>query len=247
MKQLSDKRPRVTAVVIGDSYIGKRSSLPRPFMTTSPTGAYKGYTYDQDIVKLTIPGHHPPKIFDNTTYRIETNESLQNQKNLGTTGPGEMHSVVDGSTTIDVEMAIWTLSPEMYEVPKVIAYFCATATVVGLCYKVTDDASFDHAIHKWYPLMKTYLPAVPFVLIGCQSDLLDTSTVSGEDVTRTQEPRHSHTSVLNSASEIDAVAVVETTAAEGLSIRLAFETLAWYGYYHQRHVQITRSRSCVIQ
>ncbi|KIM29988.1 hypothetical protein M408DRAFT_328423 [Serendipita vermifera MAFF 305830] len=246
MKQLSNGRTRVKAVLVGDSGVGKKGLMQRVCMGYSPSG-YMTRMYGQDVVDLTIPVHRPPHNL-NITHRVRSTESLKTDDRPGTNGKGETPSgSVDGSsTTIDIEMAIWILPVDDF--PRLIDMTCNAASVVGLCYKVTDEVSLEHAIHKWYPLMKTHLPSVPFVLIGCQSDLRDT-TVSEGMATTNQVPRHlppvNPKSVTTSAREIDAVAVVETTAMEDLSTRLAFETLAWYGYHHQDHVR--NDWSCIIQ
>nr|XP_023664362.1 rho-related GTP-binding protein RhoF-like [Paramormyrops kingsleyae] len=45
------------------------------------------------------------------------------------------------------------------------------ASVVLICYDVTNPTSFDNVLSKWYPEVNHFCKGVPFILIGCKIDL----------------------------------------------------------------------------
>ena len=44
-----------------------------------------------------------------------------------------------------------------------------------ICFSVASKTSFDNIRHKWHPEVKHYCPGTPIVLVGCKSDLRDSS------------------------------------------------------------------------
>ena len=53
------------------------------------------------------------------------------------------------------------------------------ADVFLLCYKISDISSLFSAINYWVPELRSFAPATPVILVGCQSDLRgDRQTIS---------------------------------------------------------------------
>jgi Ras family protein A len=43
--------------------------------------------------------------------------------------------------------------------------------VLLICYAVSDPDSLENVPEKWVPEVRHFCPGVPFVLVGCKSDL----------------------------------------------------------------------------
>jgi len=78
---------------------------------------------------------------------------------------------VDGQT---VTLALWdTCTAEEYERLRPLCYHGANAIL--LCFAIDSPDSLDSVTTKWVPEVLRYCAGVPLVLVGCKSDLRETS------------------------------------------------------------------------
>eukprot|EP00051_Salpingoeca_urceolata_P033137 m.19146 g.19146 ORF g.19146 m.19146 type:complete len:196 (+) comp5882_c0_seq1:58-645(+) len=74
---------------------------------------------------------------------------------------------VDGQM---VELALWdTAGQEDYAHIRPLSY--SEAHVFLVCFSIDNRDSFDNIEAKWVPEMRNYEPKVPYVLVGCKTDL----------------------------------------------------------------------------
>lgn len=86
-----------------------------------------------------------------------------------------------------VELALWdTAGQEDYDRLRPLSY--PDTNVLLICYAVSDPDSLENVPEKWVPEVRHFCPGVPFVLVGCKSDLRDDPKViedlkkKGDDV-----------------------------------------------------------------
>ncbi|EGD72285.1 ARHA protein [Salpingoeca rosetta] len=78
-----------------------------------------------------------------------------------------------------VELALWdTAGQEDYAHIRPLSY--DGAHVFLICFAVDNRDSFENIESKWVPEMRSYCPKVPYIIVGCKSDLR-------EDAERKQE------------------------------------------------------------
>jgi len=69
-----------------------------------------------------------------------------------------------------VELALWdTAGQEDYSHIRPLSY--QDAHVFLICFSVENRDSFDNISTKWVPEMKQYCPRVPYIIVGCKTDL----------------------------------------------------------------------------
>jgi len=104
--------------------------------------------------KDTFPEVYVPTVFENYVADIE----------------------VDGK---QVELALWdTAGQEDYDRLRPLSY--PDTNVLLICYAVSDPDSLENVPEKWVPEVRHFCPGVPFVLVGCKSDLRDDPTILAE-------------------------------------------------------------------
>ncbi|KAI1882395.1 hypothetical protein AGOR_G00250250 [Albula goreensis] len=62
-----------------------------------------------------------------------------------------------------------TAGQEDYDRLRPLSY--QDASLVLVCYDVTNPTSFDNVLIKWYPEVNHFCRGVPIILIGCKTDL----------------------------------------------------------------------------
>ncbi|XP_036384990.1 rho-related GTP-binding protein RhoF [Megalops cyprinoides] len=62
-----------------------------------------------------------------------------------------------------------TAGQEDYDRLRPLSY--QDASLVLVCYDVTNPISFDNVLIKWYPEVNHFCRGVPIILIGCKTDL----------------------------------------------------------------------------
>ncbi|XP_027759368.1 rho-related GTP-binding protein RhoD [Empidonax traillii] len=69
-----------------------------------------------------------------------------------------------------VTVHLWdTAGQEDYDRLRPLSY--SDASVVLMCFDVTDPNSFDNILTKWYPEVNHFCKGVPVLLVGCKTDL----------------------------------------------------------------------------
>jgi len=85
------------------------------------------------------------------------------------------------------------------------------ADVFLLCYKISDINTLFSAINYWVPELKSYAPATPVVLIGCQSDLRGDRAVI-QALSKLGRSPVSSEQGRSFSQQIEAISYVETSA-----------------------------------
>ncbi|KAJ5066111.1 hypothetical protein M0811_03444 [Anaeramoeba ignava] len=76
---------------------------------------------------------------------------------------------VDGN---EFELGLWDTAPqEDYDRLRPLSY--PNTNVVLICFSIVNQKSFENVKNKWVPEINQYLPNVPFILVGTQSELRD--------------------------------------------------------------------------
>uniref|UniRef100_A0A8C4SDY4 Rho-related GTP-binding protein RhoF-like n=1 Tax=Erpetoichthys calabaricus TaxID=27687 RepID=A0A8C4SDY4_ERPCA len=77
-------------------------------------------------------------------------------------------NVTSGSQKAEVHL--WdTAGQEEYDRLRPLSY--TGANVVLICYDVTNPNSYENVLTKWHPEVKHFCRGVPFLLVGCKTDL----------------------------------------------------------------------------
>ena len=85
------------------------------------------------------------------------------------------------------------------------------ADVILVCYKISDISSLFSAVHHWLPELKTFAPATPVILVGCQADLrADRQTLAS--LARQGRAPVSPDQARSFSRQVAAVSYVETSA-----------------------------------
>eukprot|EP00039_Didymoeca_costata_P028176 m.20243 g.20243 ORF g.20243 m.20243 type:complete len:183 (+) comp6786_c0_seq1:191-739(+) len=70
----------------------------------------------------------------------------------------------------DYELTLWdTAGQEDYAHIRPLSY--EGAQVFLICFAVDNMDSFENIATKWIPEMKRYCPKVPYIIVGCKSDM----------------------------------------------------------------------------
>ncbi|CAG2200453.1 RAC1 [Mytilus edulis] len=97
-----------------------------------------------------FPGEYVPTVFDNYTANV----------------------MVDGKP---YGLGLWdTAGQEDYDRLRPLSY--PQTDVVLLCFSINDRSTLENIEKKWIPEIKHHLPNVAKVLVGCKTDLRDSST-----------------------------------------------------------------------
>lgn len=120
-----------------------------------------------------------------------------------------------------VELALWdTAGQEDYAHIRPLSY--QDAQVFLVCFSVDNRDSFENVQAKWIPEMKNFCPKVPFVLVGCKTDLRDDSETLKKlqqkhmEIVRTDEGQAL-------GDRIQAFQYVECSAKSRSNVTLVFE------------------------
>eukprot|EP00045_Choanoeca_perplexa_P022749 m.10732 g.10732 ORF g.10732 m.10732 type:complete len:193 (+) comp9671_c0_seq1:242-820(+) len=123
-----------------------------------------------------------------------------------------------------VEMALWdTAGQEDYSHIRPLSY--QDAEVFLICFAVDNRDSFDNVENKWVPEMKTYCPKVPYIVVGCKSD------VRGDETVKAALASKGQTMITKAegeslASKVGAYCYVECSAKERDNVTTVFTKAA---------------------
>lgn len=131
-------------------------------------------------------------------------------------------SVERSGTT--VELALWdTAGQEDYSHIRPLSY--QDAHVFLICFSVENRDSFDNVSAKWVPEMHQYCAKVPYLIVGCKTDLRNDPTAK-----QTAESRGvtmvSKSEGESLANKVNAVCYVECSAKTKDNINTVFERAA---------------------
>eukprot|EP00053_Salpingoeca_punica_P009580 m.85794 g.85794 ORF g.85794 m.85794 type:complete len:195 (+) comp15072_c0_seq3:555-1139(+) len=92
-----------------------------------------------------FPENYVPTVFENYVANIEVDD-------------------------MKVELALWdTAGQEDYAHIRPLSY--QDSHVFLICFSVENRDSFENVATKWVPEMKNFCPRVPYVVVGCKTDL----------------------------------------------------------------------------
>eukprot|EP00047_Mylnosiga_fluctuans_P002945 m.226698 g.226698 ORF g.226698 m.226698 type:complete len:191 (-) comp11460_c0_seq1:180-752(-) len=121
-----------------------------------------------------------------------------------------------------VELALWdTAGQEDYAHIRPLSY--QDSHVFLVCFSVDNRDSFDNVQAKWIPEMRNFCPKVPYVLVGCKSDLRDDPDV-------VKKLREKNVTVVSAeegrqlADRIQAYAYVECSAKTRSNVHQVFDS-----------------------
>ncbi|NWR64460.1 RHOF protein, partial [Bucorvus abyssinicus] len=114
---------------------------------------------------------------------------------------------VDGKP---VTIHLWdTAGQEDYDRLRPLSY--SDASVVLICFDVTNPNSYDNILTKWYPEVNHFCKGVPVLLVGCKTDLRQDREVLAELEEGRLEPI-SYQQAKAMARQVHAVSYVECSA-----------------------------------
>ena len=117
-----------------------------------------------------------------------------------------------------IELALWdTAGQEDYDRLRPLSY--PEADVILICFSIDLPNSFSNVMEKWVPEVLHYCHRVPFLLVGCKTDLRNGADALAKGIIREEEGR-------NMARRIGAYAYVECSAKAGKGVHQVFETAA---------------------
>ncbi|PVF94899.1 GTP-binding protein of the rho subfamily of ras-like protein [Serendipita vermifera] len=125
-----------------------------------------------------------------------------------------------------MELAIWdTAGAEEYDRLRALSY--VNAHVVLICFSLDYPASFENVEQKWIPEIAHFCPGIPFILVGCKTDLRhDRQTV--ENITGRGGKMISTEYGEAMARRIGADAYLECSAKSDEGVKQVFHTAAMF-------------------
>lgn len=76
-----------------------------------------------------------------------------------------------------VELALWdTAGQEDYDRLRPLSY--PDTDVLLICYSIIEPDTLENVPEKWVPEVRHFCPGVPFVLVGCKSDVRDDAEIT---------------------------------------------------------------------
>ncbi|XP_059565922.1 rho-related GTP-binding protein RhoD [Myotis daubentonii] len=69
-----------------------------------------------------------------------------------------------------VELQIWDTAGQV-DYDRLRPLFYPDASVLLLCFDVTNPHSFENILNRWYPEVNHFCKGVPVILVGCKTDL----------------------------------------------------------------------------
>ncbi|PVF94904.1 GTP-binding protein, rho subfamily [Serendipita vermifera] len=132
---------------------------------------------------------------------------------------------------------------EDYDHLRVLAY--RNADMVLICYTPEWRDSLENVEYKWVPEVYHYCPGVPFMLVGCKSDvrqdlkLLEMLKRDGEKGFTVQE-------AFEMAKKVSASAHMECSAAFSFGVREVFDAAVRILFSTAHSSQRTRLKECLI-
>lgn len=120
-KQIS----QIKAVLVGDSFIGKRTLIG----CCSDKGEPIQWIYENTAQIIC-------QVYTNVSILPPWESKVQNKSKPAT-------------ESIKVQLSLWPLLPIIDDdMPRVRDRILQDAHVIGLCYKITEKESLEHAVHK---------------------------------------------------------------------------------------------------
>eukprot|EP00730_Choanoeca_flexa_P015434 TRINITY_DN7088_c0_g1_i1.p1 TRINITY_DN7088_c0_g1~~TRINITY_DN7088_c0_g1_i1.p1 ORF type:complete len:193 (+),score=38.79 TRINITY_DN7088_c0_g1_i1:223-801(+) len=123
-----------------------------------------------------------------------------------------------------VELALWdTAGQEDYSHIRPLSY--QDAHVFLICFAVDNRDSFDNVENKWVPEMKQYCPKVPYVVVGCKTDLRNDDAAQANVASKNQT-MVTKAEATTMAGKVGAYTYEECSAKDGDNVKGVFEKAA---------------------
>ncbi|ORX56340.1 hypothetical protein DM01DRAFT_1382597 [Hesseltinella vesiculosa] len=120
----------------------------------------------------------------------------------------------------NVELTIWdTAGQEDFDRIRYLAYPDTDAVVI--CFSVDDPQSLENVLELWVPEVQTYCRGLPYLLVGCKSDLRADAKLIQQLAEKNESPIM-YRKGFEIAQQIGACGYVETSARLGLNVEAAF-------------------------
>lgn len=125
---------------------------------------------------------------------------------------------VDGQ---QIELALWdTAGQEDYDRLRPLSY--PDADVLLICFAVDSPDTLENVPEKWVPEVRHFCPNIPFVLVGCKSDLRDDEdTIAG--LKKEKKQPVSTTQAQQVADQIGAIGSIACSARTKSNVKQVFD------------------------
>eukprot|EP00038_Savillea_parva_P005978 m.160977 g.160977 ORF g.160977 m.160977 type:complete len:195 (-) comp12013_c0_seq1:229-813(-) len=127
--------------------------------------------------------------------------------------------VIDGK---QIELALWdTAGQEDYDRLRPLSY--PDTNVLLICFSIDSPDSLENVPEKWVPEVRHFCPSIPFVLVGCKSDLRNDPNTIAELKKNGQSPVTDEEGA-QCATKIGAYEYMCCSARTKENVREVFET-----------------------
>jgi Ras family protein A len=123
-----------------------------------------------------------------------------------------------------VELSIWdTAGQEDYDRLRPLSY--PNTHTVLICFSVENPESFENIEQKWVPEIAQFCPGVPFILVGCKTDLRNDHKTKQDLIVRGRKTI-SRDEGAELAKRVGAREYVECSAKSGEGVKHVFQIAA---------------------
>jgi Ras homolog gene family, member A len=141
----------------------------------------------------------------------------------------------DSGYTVDVKIEqglvelqlINTWGAEIHDRIRLFSYL--GAHIILICFSVVDPESFERVEEKWVQEVCHFCPGIPFLLVGCKTDLRHHRQTI-EELTKEGKRPISKDEGEEMSGRIGAKAYLECSAKNGEGVTQVFQTAASIGY-----------------
>ena len=114
-----------------------------------------------------------------------------------------------------------TAGQEDWDRLRIMSYTATDVFIV--CFSVMEPSSFSNVEEKWVPEIKQYMPNVPFLLVGTQTDLRD-NIVAVKELSRKRQKPVSKDEGEKLARRLGAKCYIECSALLNMNVKQVFDT-----------------------
>ncbi len=104
---------------------------------------------------------------------------------------------------------------------RIMSYTATDVFIV--CFSVMEPSSFSNIEEKWVPEIKQYMPSVPFILIGLQTDLRD-NVVACKELARKRQRPVTKEEGEKMSRKLGARCYLECSALLNMNVKQVFDT-----------------------
>jgi small GTP-binding protein len=122
---------------------------------------------------------------------------------------------------VDYQGLFDTAGQEDWDRLRIMSYTATDVFIV--CFSVMEPSSFSNVEEKWVPEIKQYMPSVPFLLVGTQTDLRD-NVVAVKELARKRQKPVTKEEGERMARRLGARCYIECSALMNMNVKQVFDT-----------------------